>query len=113
MPAGVGRVARDGGARLDGGGGVRAAGEVEPVVEDSGVVGEPEDGSGEDKDGGEAEGAGTELAAAEEKQADAGPGEEGHDPAVVAGEDGCDEDGCDEQQLTGRGGVEWGLGSRV
>ena len=30
--------------------------------------------------------------AAEEKQADAGPGEEGHDPAVVAGEDGGDED---------------------
>ncbi len=102
VPAGMRwACARVGGADLDGLGGVRAAGEVEPVAEDGGVVTEPHERCGNYDDACEPEGGRAQLAAAEEHDAHGGPRKQGENPAIVAREDGGYEDEGDLPEQAG------------
>ena len=95
-----------GSADLDGLGRVRTAREVEPVAEAGGVVEEPGNRRGNKSGAGQPEiRRAAQAAALQQCEADAGPGEQGDDPAVIARIDGGDESGGYEELQLGR--LDW------
>ena len=104
VPAGIVRRSGPGGARLNCFGGVGAAHEVEPVSELALAVAHPEQRRDGQHHGEEDEGPADfrlpHVAAAQRGNERDDPGEEGEDPAVVAGEDGGDQHEPAESELT-------------